>query len=259
MEATVNPLDEELGRAPDPDNEGKELVLCRREGGFVVLREGQVVLDSAARRSEQELVRLGLGPLRDRTDITVLLAGLGMGHTLRALLDDERVVRVDVVEQSAALIDWNRTHLQVLHREPPLADPRVHVHHADFLAFIQKVQAGGVEGLVQENNGYFLSIVLDLDNGPSGLSRPGNAAIYSDEGLGQIAEVLRPGGVLALWSAQRETEFIGRVRHLFQNVGEMVVPVDLPDHGLDYIYRCRRGALPRPAVSGSSNGHAQSN
>lgn len=251
-------MEEELGRASDPD--GNELVLRRKEGGFEVFSGDQVILASAARRSEQELVRLGLGPLRDRTDITVLLGGLGMGYALRALLDDPRVIRVDVVEHNAALIDWNREHFAVLHKEPPLTDPRVHLHNMEFQDFLAALSRGEIAELKAQREegaaGTFFAIVLDLDDGPAALSRPANAGIYTDEGLTLVEDALRPGGVLALWSSQREQDLMTRVRGRFQNVAEMLVPVD---QGLDYIYRLRRAPLAAPAPAGSSNGHHQAN
>jgi spermidine synthase len=253
-------MQEDLQRATGPD--GEELILRQQDGGFVVVSGDRVVLSSAARRSELELVNFGLGPLRDRTDATVLLAGLGMGFALRGLLDDRRVARVDVVERSAPLIAWNQGPLAALHREPPLADSRVHVHSMDFLDYLAALKAGAAVGPEPEHGGRFLAIMLDLDNGPSALSRRANEAIYGDEGLQAIEETLRPGGVLSLWSERREEDLMLRLRPRFQNVAEIVVPVDLPDQSLDYLYRCRRGALPgaEPASPPpSSNGHSKSN
>lgn len=247
----------ELGRAEGPD--GETLVLTAQEGGFVVRADDRVVLDSAARGTERELINLALAPLRDRNDINVLLGGLGMGHTLRALLDDGRITRVDVVEHAGALVEWNRTHLSVLHREPPLADRRVVVHQSDLAGFLSAIgynpsivyppslvatEAAPTEGMPPDHAG-FLAVILDVDAGPSALSRPGNAALYTEEGLRALEDALRPGGVLALWASQREPELLGRLRTRFQNVAEIAVPVDLPGRGLDFIYRCRRTAPPR--------------
>ncbi len=227
---------------------GKFLTLRRVHGGFEVVTEDssgkdeQVLLASAARRSERELVNIGLGPLRDRNDITVLLAGLGMGHLLAALLESPRVVRVDVVEYSLPIIDWNRSHLSVLHKEPPLADSRVHVHNQELGEFLRAMRYGAVPGLQLEGEG-FLAALLDLDDGPSALYRQENSALYTDDGLSDIEMALRPGGVLALWSARREPELLARMQSRFQNLAEIAVPIDLPSSsGLDYIYRARRRA-----------------
>jgi spermidine synthase len=243
---------DDIERAVGPD--GNELILRREAGGFVVCSEGTAMIRSADRRSEKELVTLGLGPLRDRQDVNVLLGGLGMGYALRALLDDPRVVRVDVVEHAAALCEWNRTHLSVLHHEPPLSDARVHLHQTDFAGYLRSLRYQAVPGLPAEFHGYLL-IVLDLDDGPSALSRGRNEALYTEEGLSDLEQALRPGGVLALWSSQKEVELVQRLRARFQNVAEIIVPVDVPGQGLDYIYRCRRKAPAQEGVT-PRNGHS---
>ncbi len=232
-----------LETAQGPD--GESLQLRRAKDGFEILDSGRVVMASALRRSERELINVGMVPLRDRHDITVLLAGLGMGHVLSALLESPRVIRVDVVEHSAAIIEWNRSHLQTLHKEPPLADPRVHLHQMSLSAYLRALRYKTIADLTLEGGGY-LSVILDLDEGPSQLLRPQNADLYGDDGLADLEEALRPGGVLALWSSVREVELMDRLKGRFQNIAEIVVPVDVPGSpGLDYIYRARR----RPPIS----------
>src|SRR4051812_22421225 len=101
------PREPVVEEAKGPD--GETLTLRQAQGGFEILSNGKVVMASAQRRSERELVNVGMVPLRDRNDITVLLAGLGMGYALAALLESSRVIRVDVVEHSSAIIEWNRS------------------------------------------------------------------------------------------------------------------------------------------------------
>ncbi len=229
---------EVLESAQGPD--GETLTLRRAQGGFEILSGDRVIMQSAVRRSERELVNVGMVALRDRNDITVLLAGLGMGHVLSALLENPRVVRVDVVEHSAAIINWNRSHLQTLHREPPLADSRVHVHQMGLAAYMRAFRYKTLPDVQIEGGGY-LAILLDLDEGPSQLLREKNADLYTEEGLTDLEETLRPGGALALWSATREVDLLERLKGRFQNIAEIVVPVDVPGSpGLDYIYRARR-------------------
>jgi spermidine synthase len=248
-----------LDQAQGPD--GETLVLRRAQGGFEIVeygpadaggpleQGGKVIMASALRRSERELINVGLVPLRDRNDITVLVGGLGMGHVLAALLESPRIVRVDVVEHAAPIIQWNRTHLSVLHREPPLADERVHIHNQGFSDFLRAMRYGAVQDLQLDGDG-FLAVLLDMDDGPSVLRRTANAALYSDDGFEDIETALRPGGVIALWSAQRETELLKRIQARFQNLAEIAVPVDVPESaGLDYIYRARK----RPPVAPAGN------
>lgn len=255
-------MHEELERRTGPD--GEELVLGREESGALVIRSGGApYLSSAARRSERELVNFALAPLRDRTDCAVLLGGIGMGYALAALLSDPRVARVDVVERNPALVEWNRTHLAALHDKPPLADPRVHVHEMDFEAYLSGLRDGKVPAPQLEHGGFFLSVVLDLDNGVEALSRAENGALYTEEGMARLEDALRPGGVLALWSERREPGLMQLMRVRFQNVAEIIVPVDLPDQSLDYLYRCRRSALQPgvavPAQTSPQNGHSKAN
>jgi hypothetical protein len=106
-----------------------------------------------------------------------------------------------------------------------------------------------VPGLELDGDG-FLAVLLDMDNGPSTLSRAQNAGLYSDDGLEDIESALRAGGVLALWSEKRETELMSRLNGRFQNIAEVAFPVDVPDSaGLDYLYRARKraplGSAPR--------------
>lgn len=222
----------------DPD--GNPLTLRRAGGGFAIVSGDRVVMHSALRRSERELFNLAMAPLRDRHDITILLCGLGMGYLLAAALESPRVIRVDVVEHCPAIIEWNRGHLATLHREPPLADSRVQVHALALPAYLRAMRYGTLPEVKLDSGGY-LALIMDLDDGPSAPSRPRNADLYSDDGLADLEDALRPGGVLALWSAQREPELLARLTGRFQNLAEIAVPVDVPGHaGLDYIYRGRK-------------------
>lgn len=216
-------------------HDGRELVLQRVGTDYEMLCDGELVVASAARRSEQALAELGLAPL-GRDDMTVLLAGLGMGYTLRALLDLPGVERVDVIEVSEAVVDWNRRYLGALSREA-LADPRVYVHVGDLLGFEKKLRFEPLPGL---ENGW-LALVLDVDNGPSWPTRPGNQAIYTDDGLLRLMRFLRPGGVLSVWSAERDLAFVRRLQTHFVHVAELGVPIEIAGSaGIDYVYRGRR-------------------
>lgn len=231
-----------LDTAQGPD--GEALTLRSTPGGFEILSGDSVIISSALRRSERELANVGMVALRDRNDITVLLAGLGMGHLLAAVLENPRVVRVDVVEHSAAILNWNRSHFGSLHRAPPLDDPRVHVHQMGLAAYLRAFRYKSLPNVQLEDSGY-LAILLDLDDGPSHLLREKNADLYSEDGLTDLEETLRPGGVLALWSQGREIELLERLKGRFQNIAEIIIPVDVPGSaGLDYLYRARR----RPPV-----------
>ena len=220
--------------------EGEEITLLGRGAEFEILVDGRPLAASDARRSERSLVELTLAPLAQRNDITVLLAGLGMGHTLRALLDAPGVTRVDVVEISDAIVDWNRQHFAP-HNGDALSDARVHVHVGDLLGHLKRLRYEQPEAIPQEIRAGWLAMVVDVDAGTAALSRPANAALYSDEGLGRLEGALRHGGVLGMWSAERELELLRRLSARFVNVAEMMVPVEIGERtNLDYVYRGRR-------------------
>ena len=146
------------------------LTLARRGEVWEILWEGMFLMSSECRASERELGTLARG----RT----LVGGLGMGFTLRAALD-AGAAALDVVEISAAVIEWNRGPLAHLAGRP-LEDPRVRVHEADVGAF------------VRDARGYD-AILLDVDNGPSWTARPENAALYGDEGVAALRAALAQG------------------------------------------------------------------
>jgi spermidine synthase len=233
----AEPAAELLDRRVEED--GVTVELYRRGNHYEVWRSGRRMIASDVRRSEQSLVELAVGPLRGRDDVSVLVAGLGMGFLLRAALDAPgcKITRVDVVERSQAIIDWNQQHFAQLNSDAA-KDPRVKVHHAELSAFLKAMRHDPTA------EGWF-GIVLDMDEGTGALWRPENAAFYDEEGIARLEGALRPGGVLALWSAQREPELAKLMHSRLQNVAELVVPVEIEGNSnLDYVYRGRRQAPP---------------
>jgi spermidine synthase len=223
------------------DEAGATVELVRRGEALDVLLDGRRVMRSDARRSEKSLVELALAPLGQRDDITVLLAGLGMGFTLRAVLEAPGVTRVDVVEGSRAVIDWEARHFAALNGDA-LKDPRVKLHAMDLAAFLKALRVGAETPPPGDG---WLALILDLDEGPALPSRAGNEAFYADEGIERLEGGLRPGGVLAMWSPRRESELVKRLHARLQNVAEIVVPVDVDGQSsLDYVYRGRRPPNP---------------
>jgi spermidine synthase len=227
-------LAEIVDRKVTPD--AHEIVLRKRSGEYEIIYDGNFLMASDCRRSERELAQLAMAPLTQRDDVTILVAGLGMGHTLRAALDAPGVVRVDVVEIAEAVVEWNRAHFGALNGQA-LADPRVHLHQAELAAFLKQTRYTPIEA-VKEG---WMAVLLDVDNGPSWPTRPQNAALYTEDGLEKLSQAIRPGGVLAVWSAQRELEFLKRMSARFVNVAEMAIPVEVGGKAsLDYVYRGRR-------------------
>jgi spermidine synthase len=132
----------------------------------------------------------------------MLVGGLGMGFTLRAALaqlpQDARVV---VAELVPAVVEWARGPLADLHGGT-LDDPRVDIH------------LGDVGALIRSKKAAYDAILLDVDNGPDGLTRASNDNLYSHDGLRAAKTALRPNGVLALWSSAPDRAFTRRLREV---------------------------------------------
>jgi spermidine synthase len=201
-------------------------VLERREGphGEVVLRRhgellqiianGCFLMDTSDGRSERRLVDAALDALDGRTEPGVLIGGLGVGFSLVHAAADARWGRITVVERERAIIDWHRRGPLSALSAQALADPRTEIVETDLVAF------------VNETCDTFDALCLDIDNGPGWTVTKGNDGLYSGAGLASCARVLRPGGVLAVWSAQPSPEFEGSLWNAgFQRVRTEEIPV----------------------------------
>jgi predicted membrane-bound spermidine synthase len=212
--------------------------LERRGDGFAILIDGVVAMSSAGPRYEKELVELALTPWGARDDITVLVAGLGLGLLTRALLDQPLVRHVDVVEVSPTILAWAAGPLATLNGGV-LADKRVRVVEREVCAYLREPDpaTGARPG------GWFV-LALDTDDWPALLARPENVDFYHDDGLLVLETALRPGGVLATHTTRRDDDFEARLRQRFQSVARVAVPVE--DNGeslVHYVYRGRRSSV----------------
>jgi spermidine synthase len=183
-------------RAPN----GGELCLYQRGDEFVIRVGSHDLMWSGSSHSERELARITLRRLGPREKPRILVGGLGMGFTARAALDalpeDGRVV---VAEIAPAVVVWNRGPLGHL-ADHPLDDPRL------------TVELGDVAAVISTTRERFDAILLDVDNGPKGLTRKANQQLYGAAGLGNARRALRPGGLLAVWSASPSPPFEEQVR-----------------------------------------------
>jgi len=184
-------------RALTPD--GQPLTLHEHDGVFTI-RVGTVeLMSSRQHHSEERLAELACAGLRGRPRARVLIGGLGMGFTLRAALGCLAAdAEVAVVELMPAVIRWNRTPEYDLGADA-LADPRVAVIEGD------------VATVLRDSPARFDAAILDVDNGASGLSVASNDRLYSPKGLARAAAALRPGGCLAVWSADDDPAFADRL------------------------------------------------
>lgn len=189
---------EVIGRARTPD--GTELVLSRHEAsGYLITANGEGLMSSRIHGSEQALAVLGCARASTLAGPRVLVGGLGMGFTLRAALNvlpaDAEVLVSELVPE---VVEWNRGELGGL-AQHPMADPRVRVDVGDVVVTLRSNPAG------------FDAVLLDVDNGPSAMSDAANGRLYGSHGLVRAREALRPGGVLAVWSATGDRGFERRL------------------------------------------------
>jgi spermidine synthase len=144
--------------------------------------------------AEVELARLGLARV-GAPDLDVVVGGLGLGYTARAVLDDPRVRSLTVVEALGEVIEWHEREL-LPDTAGLKADPRVRLVHGDFFAM-----AGSAAGFDPATLGRrFDAVLLDIDHTPRHVLHPSHAAFYTEEGLRRMASHLDPDGIFALWS-----------------------------------------------------------
>ncbi|HKR88216.1 MAG TPA: spermidine synthase [Phenylobacterium sp.] len=187
---------EHLDTAPIPD--GGELKLMRRGTEYSIMSGSIELMNSRLSGSEEALATLTCEGLKAGAE--VLIGGLGMGFTLRAALGLLPAgARVTVAELVPAVVAWARGPLAAVFAGS-LDDPRV------------RIREGDVAEAIEDARGIFDAILLDVDNGPGGLNREANDGLYDPPGLARARRALKPGGILAVWSAAPDERFTGRLR-----------------------------------------------
>lgn len=178
---------------------GGPLKLMQRGTEFSIMSGTIELMNSRLSGSEEQLAILSAQRLASRSSPKVLIGGLGMGFTLRRALEvfpaDSQII---VAELVPAVIAWARGPLAPIHGTS-LDDSRVTVHVGDVAAAIAESKP-------------FDAILLDVDNGPDGLSRPANDRLYSTNGLAVAKASLTRGGHLAVWSSAPDARFTKRMR-----------------------------------------------
>ncbi len=188
-----------LGETRTPD--GSALALTRRDTEYVILANGKSLMSSRMHGSEEALAAYACRGLDRAAEPCVLVGGLGMGFTLRATLDVlPDTAMVVVAELLPAVVEWNRGPLAPL-AAAPLRDRRVQLEIQD------------VARVLAASPGRFDAVLLDVDNGPVAFTETGNAGLYGDRGIAAARAALRPGGVLAVWSAWDDRKFEQRLRY----------------------------------------------
>ncbi|QDO00720.1 spermidine synthase [Streptomyces sp. S1A1-8] len=190
-------------------------VVLRRHGALLqIIANGCFLMDTSDGRSERLLVDAALDALDGRAEPKVLIGGLGVGFSLAHAAADPRWGHITVVEREGAIIDWHRDGPLAELSATALADPRTEIVRSDLLAH------------VNETSDTYDALCLDIDNGPGWTVTENNTGLYGPAGLASCARVLKPGGVLAVWSAQPSPEFEGTLRNAgFHQVRTEEIPV----------------------------------
>jgi spermidine synthase len=198
----------DTARVPGAD---VELRLMQRGDEFSMMLGQNELMNSRLSGSEEALATLACRQIADVKRPHLLIGGLGMGFTLRAalaVLGPE--ASITVAELVPAVIAWARGPMAEIFGDS-LRDPRASIREADVIEVIQSRPAA------------FDAILLDVDNGPEGLIRKANDALYNLKGLKAIGKALRPGGVLAVWSSGPNPAFTKRLRDAGFDVNEVAL------------------------------------
>jgi len=189
----------EIDRVKVPGNES-EVTLHVRDQEFSIQTAGTELMNSRIHGSEDALAELTCSRLNPKSNWQILIGGLGMGYTLAAALEQSGPdTQIFVSELIPAVVRWNREYLGHL-AGMPLDDPRVRVEEEDVVKTIGKRKLA------------WDAILLDVDNGPAGLTRKANDRLYGQSGLKTSFEALRPGGILAVWSSGVDEAFTRRMK-----------------------------------------------
>jgi spermidine synthase len=210
-----------LERASMPG--GGELRLARRGTEFSIMLGDNELMNSRLSGSEDALARISCAKIRERQKPRVLIGGLGMGFTLRAALAQLGTdAMVTVAEVAPAVVSWARGPLAGIFAGS-LADQRVSIYEGD------------VGDLIWSDPAKYDAILLDVDNGPEGMTRRANDSLYSRAGLNAARVALTKRGVLAVWSSGPNRDFAYRLRRSGFNVEERVVRANSSGRGARHI------------------------
>jgi spermidine synthase len=178
---------------------GETLRLFRRDRDYMIVLDRNELMNSRMSGSEEQLATLAIARIENRTSPRLLIGGYGMGFTLRAALAVlPAKASVVVAELVPEIIAWARGPMAEL-TAGCLDDPRVAIVEGDVAAVIAAAR------------GTYDAILLDVDNGPDGLTRAGNDGLYSAAGLAAAKAALVRGGTLAVWSAADDPAFTRRL------------------------------------------------
>jgi spermidine synthase len=202
---------------------GGKLRLMKRGGEFSIMLGDNELMNSRVSGSETALAALACARIEDRPRPQMLIGGLGMGFTLRAALAAlGPEARVTVAELVPAVVAWARGPMAEIF-QASLSDPRVLIREED------------VGNLIRAGRSTYDAILLDVDNGPEGLTREANNSLYQGEGLQAARSALAPGGVLAVWSSAPDRRFSERLRRAGFAVDETTARANRAGRGARHV------------------------
>ncbi|MDP7246976.1 MAG: spermine synthase [Planctomycetota bacterium] len=179
---------------------GGVLSLTEHDGSYSISLDGKELMHSRANASELLLGSLGVARLNNETDARVLIGGLGLGFTLKSVVESVgNKTTIEVAEMIPEVIEWNQTYLKNLNGSL-LDHPQVEIRAVDVTQLIQEVEPHTYD-----------AILLDVDNGPNAMVCQTNASLYSKNGIRSICRALKKNGRLIVWSAGPDHGFEKRL------------------------------------------------
>jgi spermidine synthase len=205
---------------------GSEFVLARHGDDWVVRVDQRVLMSNRMHDSEIALAEHAIDRAED--PLNILVGGLGLGYTLRAVLDIvPEDAMVTVAELVPELVEWNRKHLGALN-DHPLEDPRCNV------------VVGDVFDTLKRSPRAFDVILLDVDNGPQALAQAKNQRLYGDAGVRACHAALTPGGIVAVWSAGPNARYERKLESFAFDVEVLRVPARIGARAKHVLFLAKR-------------------
>ncbi|MGB5077212.1 MAG: hypothetical protein WBO17_07010 [Sphingorhabdus sp.] len=199
------------------------LRLIQRGTEYSIMLGANELMNSRLSGSEEALARLTCEKLSHVSKPRLLIGGLGMGFTLRAALAELATgSEVIVAELVPEVVAWAKGAMAAHHGDS-LSDPRTEIVTTD------------VARLIRQHDKHYDAILLDVDNGPDGLTKGANDHLYSSDGLGRARRALKDGGVLAIWSAAPDKQFSARFASCGFEVEETIVRANKGKSGARHV------------------------
>lgn len=183
--------------------DGKLELKSRGPKDFLITIDGRVLMTSAAYRSEVALGRAACARLATYAQPRVLVGGLGMAYTLRAVLDElPKSAQVVVAELNPIVETWCRTHMAQL-TDAAVDDARVKMDFRDVMSVIGDAAHGGPAHRYD-------AIVIDLYVGPDSGTRRDDP-LYGARACAEARQALKKGGVFSIWGEAYNATYAQRL------------------------------------------------